>query len=56
MNELKAEINRLKQIKPGIDCSYKTVNGVRLPVKIYVPVDNKNKQTLLIHLNKQKYL
>lgn len=51
MNELKAEINRLKQIKPGIDCSYKTVNGVRLPVKIYVPEDNKNKQTLVIAIH-----
>ena len=29
MNELKAEISRLKQITPGIDCSYKTAFGCR---------------------------
>ncbi len=47
MDNIELETERLKKIKPQVDCSYKTVSGVRLPVKIYIPEENKNKQTLI---------
>lgn len=47
MNEQKQDIERLKKITPAVDCAYKTVCNVRLPIKIYVPEDNKNKHTLI---------
>lgn len=47
MDKIKSETERLKKILPKTDCSYKTVDGVRLPVKIYIPEENKNKQTLV---------
>lgn len=46
-----AETDRIRTIEPTIDGSYKTVDGVRLPIKMYIPEngENKNVAVLAIH-------
>lgn len=44
-----AETDRIRGIEPTIDGSYKTVHGVRLPIKIYIPEDNSKIAVLAIH-------
>jgi len=47
-----AETDRIRAIEPTIDGSYKTVEGVRLPVKMYIPeekTENSKIAVLAIH-------
>ncbi len=46
-----AETDRIRAIEPTLDGAYKTVDGVRLPIKMYIPEEgeNKNIAVLTIH-------
>lgn len=47
-----AEADRIRAIEPTIDGSYKTVEGIRLPVKMYIPeekTENSKIAVLAIH-------
>lgn len=46
-----AETDRVRAIEPTIDGAYKTVDGVRLPIKMYIPEESetKNIAVLTIH-------
>lgn len=42
-------MKKITDIKPQLDTYYKTVNGVRLPVKMYIPRAETNIAVLAIH-------
>ena len=46
-----AEADRVRAIEPTLDGAYKTVDGVRLPIKMYIPAESetKNIAVLTIH-------
>lgn len=47
-----AEADRIRAIEPTIDGSYKTVDGIRLPIKMYIPeeeTENSKTAVLAIH-------
>lgn len=46
-----AEADRIRAIEPTIDGSYKTVNDVRLPIKMYIPEEGENKSTAVLAIH-----
>lgn len=45
------ETDRIRAIEPTIDGAYKTVDGVRLPIKMYIPEDGENKKTAILAIH-----